>query len=69
MGYNLIPETAQSGVTWRSSNPRVATVENGVVTPHKEGTVTITVTTAKQGRRATVRVKVVDPYKPTALSK
>ena len=69
LGYNLLPETAQSDVTWRSSNTRVATVENGVVTPHKEGTVTITVTTAKQGRRATVRVKVVDPNKLTALSK
>ena len=68
LGYNLIPETAQSGVTWRSSNPRVATVENGIVTPHREGTVTITVTTAKQGRRATVKVKVVDPYKPTGVT-
>jgi len=40
------PENATNkNVTWSSSNPEVATVDNGVVTPLKEGTAVITVTT------------------------
>ena len=68
LGYSLQPASAQSDVTWKSSNARVATVENGAVTPLKEGTVTITVTTAKENKRASVKVKVVDPYKPTKVT-
>ena len=55
-------------MSWRSSSDKVATVKNGIVTPHREGTVTITVTTAKQNKRATVKIKVVDPYKATAIA-
>ena len=44
--------------------------KKGVVTPKKEGTVTITVRTSN-GKSARVRVRVYDPYKPkkVALSK
>ena len=45
-------------VTWRSSNTAVATVTNGVVKGLKEGTATITVTTADGGKTATCSVTV-----------
>ena len=68
LNYALKPETAVSDVTWKSSNAKIATVENGVVTPLKEGTVTITVTTVKQKKSARVKIKVVDPYKPSGVA-
>ena len=64
---DLQPETAISGLTWTSSNKKVATVTDGVVTPVKEGTVTITVKT-RNSKTDTVKVKVVDPYKPTGVT-
>ena len=45
-------------VTWTSSNPSVATVENGVVTAVAPGTATITVTTADGSFTATCAVTV-----------
>ena len=45
-------------VTWTSSNPSVATVENGVVTAVSAGTATITVTTDDGGKNATCTVTV-----------
>ena len=68
LNYALKPETAVSDVTWKSSNAKIATVENGVVTPLKEGSVTITVTTVKQKKSARVKIKVVDPYKPSGVA-
>ncbi|MGE5701753.1 MAG: Ig-like domain-containing protein, partial [Clostridia bacterium] len=48
-------------MTWASSDPDVATVdEHGVVTPIAAGTATITVTTDDQAKTATSKVKVVD---------
>ena len=54
-------------IAWSSSNPEVATVEGGLVTPVKEGEVTITATaTDGSGITAsvtlTVTPKVVEPY-------
>jgi alpha-glucosidase (family GH31 glycosyl hydrolase)/uncharacterized protein YjdB len=50
---------ANTSVTWSSSNPGVAMVdENGIVTPKGAGTATITVTTADGGFKATVDVTV-----------
>ena len=66
---SLAPETAQATYSWKTSSTKIATVEGGVVTPVGEGTATITVT-AKRGsvsKTATVKIKVVDPYKPTAV--
>ena len=66
---SLSPETAQATYSWKTSSTKIATVEGGVVTPVGEGTATITVTATrgKIKKTATVKVKVVDPYKPTSL--
>ena len=66
---SLSPETAQATYTWKTSSTKIATVVDGVVTPVGEGTATITVTATrgKIKKTATVKVKVVDPYKPTAV--
>ena len=68
LGAQLKPDTAQSNLTWKSSKKSVATVDgSGLVTPHKEGTAKITVTTRNK-KKATITVKVVDPTKPTGIS-
>ena len=62
------PDTAFSDLTFKTSKKSVATVENGVVKPKKEGTAKITVTSTKNKKaKATITVKVVDPYKPTKV--
>jgi uncharacterized protein YjdB len=54
------PATATNkDVTWSSSNPSVATVNSGVVTPVAAGTAVITVTTADGSKAATGKVTVV----------
>lgn len=57
LNATVSPETAE--ITWTSSDPTVATVVNGVVTPIKEGTAVITATAA--GKSAACTVNVVDP--------
>ena len=65
--HELVPATAQTKLTWTSSSKKVATVDqNGVVTPVKEGTATITVKTAN-GKKDTVKVKIVDPNKVSSI--
>ena len=57
----ILPEEALDGVTWKSSNPKIAKVsKNGQITPVATGKVTITVT-AKDGSGviAKVTIKVV----------
>ena len=58
--------TPEAAVKWSSSKKSVATVENGLVTPRKEGKATITAKAG--GKSAKVTVKVVDPKKPTGLT-
>lgn len=48
-------------VTWTSSDPSVATVDNGVVTGVALGTCTITATSVQGGKVETCPVKVYDP--------
>ena len=51
----------------KSSKSKVASVnKSGIVTARKAGTTTITVLT-KNGKKATVKVKVVDPNTPTRI--
>ena len=57
--YSLQPSTAtKTKVTWKSSNPKVATVNSsGVVKGIGEGTATITVTSeSKKTATATIKV-------------
>ena len=67
---SLTPATAQADYTWKSSSAKIATVSGGAVTPVGEGTATITVTAVrgKVKKTAKVKVKVVDPYKPTKVT-
>ena len=62
----LTPENATTTYRWKTSNKKVATVKNGVVTGKKVGTATITVTTRNK-KKAKVKIKVYDPYKPTSV--
>ena len=50
-----LPAGATSGVKWKSSNKKVATVKNGAVTFKKKGKVTITATTTRGKRKAKVK--------------
>lgn len=51
-------------VSWRSSDASVASVKDGVVTAHKAGTATITVTTEDGGRTASCKITVTPKPKP-----
>ncbi|MDR1568908.1 MAG: Ig-like domain-containing protein [Oscillospiraceae bacterium] len=67
LSTQLTPSTAVTKYTWTSSNTKIATVSSsGIVTPVAEGSCTITVKTTL-GKTAKVTVKIVDPYKPTAV--
>ena len=51
----MVPEgTDAGGYKWKSSNKKVATVKNGVVTFRKKGKVTITCTTKRGKKKARV---------------
>jgi len=52
-------------VLWSSSDPTVATVNNGVVTPLAVGSCTITATTVDGGKTATCQVTVLGAGVPT----
>ncbi len=67
LNAEMKPETAENEIAWSSSKSTIATVDDsGLVTPLKAGTVTITVKT-DNGKKDTVKVKVVDKYKPTSI--
>ena len=61
LAAQILPENATNKkISWISDNEEVATVENGVVTAHKAGTATITVTTADGGYTAACIITVKD---------
>jgi molybdopterin biosynthesis enzyme len=64
----LLPETSITTYTWLTSKARVAVVDgNGLVTALQKGTAKITVTTSNR-KKATVTVKVLDPYAPASVA-
>lgn len=63
----LTPAASQSAFTWKSSKKKVATVSDGVVTAKRVGTAKITVTTQNR-KKASVKIKVYDPARPTSVS-
>ena len=61
------PEDSYSPLTWKSSNKKVLTVdEGGTVKAVKEGIATVTIRT-ENGKKDTVKIKVFDPLKPTKV--
>ncbi len=57
-------------ISWTSSNPKVATVDdNGVVTAQDDGTVTITATIVATGRSATKTIKTYIPVETITIIK
>ncbi len=68
LNSTILPEEAtDKSVTWTSSNPKVATIKDGVVTALKAGTTTITVTTTN-GLKATCKVTVLKEFPFTDVS-
>lgn len=64
------PENAANkNVSWSSSDPTIATVEGGIVTPVKAGTATVTVTTEDGEFTASCKVTVVQPATGLTLDK
>ena len=53
-----LPQGTVSGIKWTSSNKKIATVKNGVVTFKKAGKVTITATASRGKKKAKVKFKV-----------
>lgn len=58
-------DATDKSVTWSSSNPTVASVENGTVTGLKPGSVTITATTTDGGKTADCAVNVKTNLAPS----
>ena len=58
------PADSTEEITWKSSNPDVATVEDGKVTAVGAGTATITVTTVDGGKTDFCEVTVKQPEQP-----
>ncbi len=72
LAYTVNPEyTTNKAVTWSSSRPNVASVDqNGLVTAHKRGTATITVTSQDGSKRtAKATINVIQPLYGMALDK
>ena len=53
-----LPSGTSSDIKWKSNHKSVATVSNGVVTFKKKGSVTITATTIRGNKKASVKFKV-----------
>lgn len=64
---SIEPADAMTYLIWKSSDESVATVEDGIVTFHKKGSVSIGVKT-HNGKTDIVSFNVEDPYTPTSIS-
>ena len=68
LNVTLSPASARTTLSWKSSNPHVATVsDGGLVTPVGKGMARITVTTANR-LSTSVKVKVADLYTPVKVT-
>ena len=68
----IMPDFASSAGVYvtgfTSSKPGVASIDSrGWITTHSEGTTKITVTTSNKKIKATMKLKIVDPYKPSKI--
>jgi len=61
LSYKLIPNTGQE-VLWRSSDSSIASVQNGVVSAHKEGSVIITASVGEIEGHITLTIKDVTSF-------
>lgn len=67
LSFEILPASADVETRWKSSRKSIAEVdESGLVTAVGEGTATITIET-RNGKKDTMKVKVVDPSKPTKV--
>ena len=65
----VYPRTADDSVTWKSSSPKIASIEGGKITCHKAGTVTITATANDgSGKKASFKLTVVKRMTELTLS-
>lgn len=64
----MAPANTTDTLTWKTSNPKVATVTAGKVKGINKGTATITVTTTS-GKKASIKITVKVPAKKVKLSK
>ena len=58
LAASLLPEKAQGDITWKVSDSKIATVEDGQVTLLKPGTVTVTASLAKPKLSASLKLNV-----------
>ncbi|MCL2291048.1 MAG: SUMF1/EgtB/PvdO family nonheme iron enzyme [Bacteroidetes bacterium] len=64
----FVPSNAHNKkVSWKSSNPNIATVDNGKVTGKAVGNATIKVITEDGGKTATCLVTVIQPIEPEEM--
>ena len=67
LNFKVFPTEADTeGIMWKSSNPSIATVENGNITALKEGKATITVESLN-GKKASIEIEVFE-IKPESIS-
>ncbi len=64
----LTPATAISTTKWTTSNSKVVSVDKGKLTAKKEGTCRITAMTTRGKKKASVVIKVSNPYKPSKIT-
>lgn len=68
LSAKMEPATAVSNLTWKASPSGIATVKDGKVTLKKHGDVTITVTTKRGNKSASVKLHVVDDSIPESIT-